>query len=79
MSEKTMWASLGGAAAYIDVSPDTILRRAVPWPEKRGMPHYDPGDPVPGKVRWKFLKLGEHTRQDRKYYVPDLEQWLVTA
>src|SRR2546426_10560860 len=32
MSERTLWASLSGAAEFIDLSPDSILRRAVEFP-----------------------------------------------
>jgi hypothetical protein len=68
MLEYTKWASLSGAAAYIDVSTDTIGRRAVPFVE--GKPR------VSGKVRWKLLKLGEGTRMERRYFVDDLDFWL---
>ena len=54
-----------GAAVYIDVSVDTISRRAIEWPKD--------GQPLPAKVRWKPLKLGEGTRQEHRYYVPDLD------
>lgn len=58
MDDKTVWASLSGAAAIIDVSTDTILRRAVEFV----------GNPVeihlhscpPGKIRFMKLKLGEN-------------------
>jgi len=66
MVANTLWLSLAKAAEYLDVSKDTILRRAVQWTE----------EPVPGKVRTKFLALGDDTRQDRRYYAPDLEKWL---
>lgn len=61
------WLSLSGSAEYLDVSTDTVLRRAVPWSD----------DYVPGKVRWKYLKLGEGTRQERRYWVEDLGAMLV--
>ena len=66
MSEITRWASLGGAAAYLDVSVDTIGRRAVAWQDT----------PVPGKIRYKLLTLGVDTRQERRYCVEDLEALL---
>ena len=66
------WLSLGSAAEYLDVSTDTILRRAVPWPK-------DNGDPIPGRIRYKKLMLGEKTRMERRYYKPDLEAFLVPA
>ncbi len=74
MNEITLWASLSRAAAIIDVSPDTILRRAV---EYRGKPEEIHQHPCPeGKIRCKKLKLGENTRQEKRYYVPDLSKWL---
>ena len=63
------WLSLSGAAQFLDVSTDTISRRAVPWQD----------EPITGRVRWKYLKLGEGTRQERRYCVEDLEALLVTA
>jgi hypothetical protein len=66
------WLSLGSAAEYLDVSTDTILRRAVPWPK-------DNDDPIPGRIRYKKLMLGEKTRMERRYYKPDLEAFLVPA
>jgi hypothetical protein len=61
------WLSRKGAAEKLDVSVDTIDRRAIPWQE----------DPVPGKLRYKYLKLGEETRQERRYCEEDLEALLV--
>ena len=49
------WLSRKGAAEKLDVSVDTVERRAIPWQD----------DPVPGKLRYKYLKLEEETRQDR--------------
>jgi hypothetical protein len=63
------WLSLSAAAEYLDCSKDTILRRAVPWE--------DVG--VAGTVRYKLLKLGADTRMERRYYVPDLDGFLVTS
>jgi len=60
------WLSLAKAAEFLDVSKDTVLRRAVEWSDEA----------VPGKVRTKYLVLGNDTRSDRRYYLPDLEQWL---
>ena len=74
MIDKTLWASLGWAAEHIDVSKDTILRRAEDFPGKAEYIHLHPCPA--GKVRCKNLKLGENTRQDRRYYVPDLIKWL---
>ncbi len=60
------WVSLGTAAALIDVSKDTILRRGVPWQLER----------VPNRIRFKLLKLDPGTRQERRYLAPDLEALL---
>ena len=69
MYNDSKWLSLSGAAVYLDVSTDTIGRRAVVWTD----------DPQPGKVRFKYLKLGEDTRMERRYYAEDLERMMVTA
>ena len=61
------WLSRKGAAEKLDVSVDTIERRAIPWQD----------DPVPGRLRYKHLKLGEETRQERRYCEEDLEALLV--
>ncbi len=63
------WLSLSSAAEFLVVSTDTVLRRAVEWTDS----------PIPGKLRYKCLKLGEGTRMERRYYRPDLETLLVTA
>ena len=63
------WLSLSAAAEYLDCSKDTILRRAVPWKDVRAA----------GTVRYKFLKLGADTRMERRYYVPDLDGFLVSS
>ena len=61
------WFALSSAAKYLDVSEDTINRRGIPWQEC----------PVPGKLRWKPLKLGEGTRMERRYLRDDLEALFV--
>ena len=61
------WLSRKGAAEKLDVSVDTIERRAIPWQDY----------PVPGRLRYKYLKLGEETRQERRYCEEDLEALLV--
>ena len=63
------WLSRKGAAEKLDVSVDTIERRAIPWQD----------EPVSGKLRYKFLKLGEETRQDRRYCEEDVEALLVPS
>ena len=64
-----IWLSLASAAEFLDLSRDTVLRRATEWQEYS----------VPGKVRYKYLKLGEGTRMERRYYRSDLEALLVEA
>ena len=58
------------AAKKIGVSVQTIQRRAIAWDDDVGF--------IPGKVRFKFLKLDDDTRQERRYYEPDVEALLVT-
>ncbi len=48
-------------------SVDTIERRSIPWQEEA----------VIGKLRFKLLRLGEDTRQERRYFEPDVEALLV--
>ena len=62
-----IWLSRREAARKVSVSADTIERRSVPWQD----------DPVLGKLRYKYLKLGEGTRQERRYFEPDVEALLV--
>ncbi len=71
---ENLWVSLAKAAEFVDVSKPTILRRAV---------YFDsPIDEIElhkcpeGKVRFRKLMLGKGTRQERRYYVPDLRLWL---
>lgn len=63
------WFSLSSAADYMDVSTDTIGRRAVCWQCA----------PEPGKIRYKLLKLGDGTRMERRYFGEDLEALVVSA
>ena len=67
MNDLNIWLCASNAAESIDVSPDTIHRRALVWQDKA----------VPGKIRFKLLKLGPDTRMERRYYRPDLESWLL--
>jgi len=62
-----IWLSRKQAAAKISVSVDTIERRAIAWQK----------DPVPNRLRYKMLKLGDDTRQPRRFYEPDVEAMLV--
>lgn len=62
-----VWLSRKDAAHKISVSVDTVERRAIPWQEQR----------VPGRIRFKLLRLGEDTRQEGRYFEPDVEALLV--
>ena len=62
-----IWLSRKQAAAKISVSVDTIERRGIPWQK----------DPVPNRIRYKLLKLGDDTRQRRRFFEPDIEAMLV--
>ena len=61
-----IWLSRREAARKISVSVDTIERRSLPWQD----------EPVPGKLRYKYLKLGEDTWRERRYFEPDVEALL---
>jgi hypothetical protein len=61
-----IWLSRKDAIRKISVSVDTVERRAVPWQEQR----------VPQQIRFKLLKLAEDTRQERRYFEPDVEALL---
>ena len=74
MCGKTLWASLSDAAEFIDVSSDTILRRGVEFKGNPSEIHLSTCQD--GKIRHMKLKLGVNTRQERRYYVPDLMHWL---
>jgi hypothetical protein len=64
-----LWLSLSAAAEYLDCSKDTVLRRAVLWEDVHAV----------GTIRYKHLKLGEDTRMERRYYVPDLDGLLMPS
>ena len=57
------WLSRKDAAKKISVSVDTVERRAVSWQDQR----------VPQRIRFKLLKLAEDTRQEHRYFEPDVE------
>ena len=61
------WLSRKDAAKKISVSVDTVERRAVPWQDQR----------VPQRIRFQLLQLAEDTRQERRYFEPDVEALLV--
>ena len=62
-----VWLSRKEAAKKISVSTDTIDRRAIPWRD----------DPERHRIRFKLLRLGAETRQERRYFEPDVEALLV--
>ena len=57
-----VWGSLKSATSLIDVSDETIERRALLWQK----------EPEAYRVRYKLLVLGEDTRANRRYYLPDV-------
>jgi hypothetical protein len=58
------------AAAMIDLSVDTIQRRAIPDDDKVGY--------VDAKIRFKELNLNPGKAGDRRYYAPDVLLLLKT-
>ena len=74
MKEQQSWVSLSDAAKLINVSVNTILRRAVDYKEDPDEIHLHPCPER--KVRRKQPEPGEGTRQDYDYYTPDLLMWL---
>lgn len=60
------WVKGKSLAAFLDVSRDTIERRAVPWQES----------PVPHRFRFKLLQLDATTPPERRYFLRDAEQCL---
>lgn len=63
------WLSLSSAVDCIDVSTDTIGRRAIRWQ----------AEAQAGRIRFKLLKLGEDTRLERRYFAEDLEALLLAG
>lgn len=65
MLNESFWGGLNKVVGIIDVSEDTILRRAA---EFKGDVNDIQNQPCPeGKVRFKMLRLGKATRQERRY------------
>ena len=60
-----MWVGGKDAGAYIGYSRDWVEGRAVEWPLD--------DQPVEGRIRHKYNR----ENGDRKYYVPDLDAFLV--
>lgn len=57
------WMQAKSCGDTLDFAPITIIRRGVPWQE----------DPVPFRIRWKYLFLDEGVRPYRRYFAPDVE------
>ncbi len=70
LSGAVQWVSCQHAAAMIDLSVDTIQRRAIPDDDKVGY--------VDGKIRFKELGLNPGKVGDRRYYAPDVLLLLKT-
>ena len=66
--DMNIWLSRKDAAAKISVSTETIDRRALAWQK----------EPMPNRIRYKLLKLGDDTRKQRRFFEPDIEAMLVT-
>lgn len=64
--EKSLWLSSKSAAAFVDVSEETICMLALPWQEK----------PVPRRVRCKLLQIVAGTKGEARFFGPDLERLL---
>jgi len=60
---RRMWVSRVQAATLTGYHVISISRKAVDWTDK----------PIPGMVRSKRLRLGDHTRQEPRFFLPDLE------
>ena len=74
LRDGTVWAGLSSAASFIDRCPDIVLRRAVAYTGHPDEIHlYSRPE---GMIRYMKLKLGKKTRRERRYYVPDLTEWL---
>ena len=58
-----VWLSRREAGKKLSVSPDTVERRGVEWQD----------EPVPHRVRYRFLVLDEDAEPERRYYEPDVE------
>jgi hypothetical protein len=61
-----LWVRAKTAADVVDVSRDTVERRGIPWQDH----------PVPHRLRYKLLRLSEETEPERRYYLPDLRNFL---
>lgn len=66
MMDERCWVKCKSMATFLDVSRDTIERRAIPWQEA----------PVPHRFRYKLLHLAEGTDPERRYYFPDAASFL---
>jgi hypothetical protein len=55
------WVKCSTLCHYLDISDDTVTRRAIPWQD----------DHVPYKFRWKEFPLDEDKEPEKRYYFPD--------
>src|SRR3974390_903443 len=60
------WVRCSTLCNYLDISDDTVLRRAVPWQD----------DPVPHKFRFKELLLDGGGEPQKRYWFPDAVSFL---
>jgi hypothetical protein len=55
------WVKCATLCNYLDISDDTVARRATPWVEEH----------VPHKFRWKEMSLNEAAKPEKRYWFPD--------
>src|ERR1700690_711991 len=63
-----VWVKCVTVADYLDVSRDTIERRAIEWDDKVGY--------VPHRFRYRLIELNEGKPGQRRYYFADAEAFL---
>lgn len=65
--DQRLWLRCKTIAEILDVSRDTVERRAIPWQDH----------PVRHCFRYKLLELSPDTDPERRYYLPDVKTFLV--
>jgi hypothetical protein len=60
------WVKCATLCAYLDISDDTVTRRAVAWQD----------DPVPHKFRFTEMVLNEGKEPEKRYWFPDAKAFL---
>jgi hypothetical protein len=60
------WVKCATVCNYLDISDDTVLRRAVPWQD----------DPIPFKFRYKEMTLDAGGKPEKRYWLPDVVGFL---